>query len=359
MKKLIAVILLITLCLSLIACGEDYPPVESTEEEAKTVITIEADGETYEIRYELYRALFLQYKSVIDGGDESVWSGENKQTYIRRIDEIIFKHISDIYAVFHLCKKVGIDIYSDIVEESIDDYITASIEGGSVDGMLLEGFGGDYDAYLEYLKNMKNMNYSVQELMFRYSVCSELLDNYYADKSANGEVIRFMREDVEAFYNSNECVRALQIFFSDKYFTEERVGEIRDGVSNQSNEEDVATYMIANSNASESLRNGVVIGKYALDPIYYERYTDAAFSTQLYGTTDVIKVVTGMNDGYYILYIADKSPEHFENAYDEIEAVYIQNTIGKEIDAVKVALLVSAEFANGFEAFDRASISMQ
>ena len=96
MKKLTSIVLIIaTLALSILSlasCTKNkYAPVESTAEEKKVVMTLSIDSDKYEVKYELYRALFLALRDEVDGGDRSVWSGENKAEYIEKIDALIIK----------------------------------------------------------------------------------------------------------------------------------------------------------------------------------------------------------------------------------------------------------------------------
>ncbi len=363
MKKIIPLIIILSMCLSLFACSDEYEPVESTAEEQRVMYTMTIDGEKYEVAYELYRALFLQYRSKVDGGDTSVWSGEKKDEYIAAIDEIIFSRTADIYAVFHLCGKVGIDIYSDVVEDTISDYIKVSVEGGSIDGMEIVGYGGDYDAYLAHLK-AAYMNYSVQTLLYRYSIAYLLLEEYYADKVTGEDSVSYTREDVKAYYDGDECVRVLEAFLSTATETDrlintpERARRLRDGVAQQSNEYDVGTYMISNTLSGESLRDGMVIGKYSLDPAYYADLTASAFSLSVGETSEVIEVITGKSNGYYVLYRAEKSDEHFETCYDEIEASYILNLIGGDVSRTAGTLILNTAKTDAFASLDRAAISM-
>ena len=95
MKKIIAFILLAASLFTLASCGdEDYPPVESSAVEAQVVMTIEFEEKKYDVKYELYRALFLSLRKSVDGGDASVWTGDNKSEYIGKIDAIIKKRIA-------------------------------------------------------------------------------------------------------------------------------------------------------------------------------------------------------------------------------------------------------------------------
>ena len=208
------------------------------------------------------------------------------------------------------------------------------------------------------------MNYSVQSLLFRYSIAYLLLEDYYADKVAGEDNVSYTREDVKAYYDSDECVRVLEAFFStttetDKVInTPERINRLRDGVSQQSNEWDVGTYMISNTLSGEGLRDGVVIGKYSLDPAYYAALTDAAFSLSVGETSEVVEIITGMSNGYYILYRAEKNDEHFEKCYEDVEASYILNLIGGDVSGAANSLKASMTTSSAFTSLVRADISM-
>ena len=66
MKRIVALFLILMMLFSLVGCmGTFYKPVESTPLEATTVMTFEVDGVRYEMRYELYRLFFLNYKNMI------------------------------------------------------------------------------------------------------------------------------------------------------------------------------------------------------------------------------------------------------------------------------------------------------
>ena len=140
--------------------------------------------------------------------------------------------------------------------------------------------------------------------------------------------------------------------------TIERAKKLRDGIAQQSDEYDVGTYMIANTLSAEGLRDGMVIGKYSLDPAYYADLTAAAFSLRVGDTSEVIEVITGASNGYYILYRAEKSDEHFEKCYEEIEASYILNLIGKDVAGAAATLKDSISNTGAFTSLVHAEISM-
>ncbi len=358
-KRMLAIALLIATCLCATSC---YRAVKSTEEESRTVLTMTVDGKTYEVAYELYRAFFLQLKSEVDGGDASVWTGESKDEYIAKIDAMIYSRIADIYAVLHLCDTVDINLYSRNVKKTIKNYVKASVEGGTIDEAVFEGFGGDYDAYLAHLKSM-NLNYSVQELLFRYTIANILLADYYEDRIENGSY-NFTRNDVKAFYDGDECVRVLQLYlptvsYIDKSInTLEKAEKLREGITELNGETAVGTYMISNSLATEDLRDGFFIGKWSLDPMYYEELTESAFALKIGETSEVIEVYTGATNGYFIIYRCEKSDENFDSCYDAIEEVYVQNRMGKSIDTIKRDLISGVNTTSYLDNLDRSKISM-
>ena len=366
-KKILAALLTLAAIFGLSACSDDettYPPVESTKEEMKTVMTLSFDAEEYDIPYELYRAFFLQYKSVIDGGDEEVWQSENKAKYIEEIDSLIISKIASIYSVLHVSKKAGIDPYSKDFDEQVAEYITISVEGGSFGNTVLEGFGGDYDKYLLSLKEM-NLNYSVTDLLLRYSLAQERVRAFYAgDPDSNDPekadgALDYTREDVKAFYDGSESARIIRAFFASEAFSEERVNEIRDSISSKNSESAVASYIIQFSlTGGEDIKNGEVLGKYSLDAAYYSEITAATFELVPGETGEVIRLITDKENGYTVIYRAEKSDEHFDKCYDSIASVYVENEIGRLFHSAETALKESAEYTDFLNGLDRSSISM-
>ncbi len=366
-KKLSAFLLLASLLLSqLISCSEKYPPIESTEEEAAVLFTLDFAEENYEVKYELYRALFLSIKDEIDGGDKSVWEGEDKQTYIERANAEVIARISEIYSIFTLAKELEIDIYSKDYNEFVKGSIKASIEGGSVGAVEYEGFGGDYEKYLSSLKEM-NLNYSVQDLLLRYALAMDEIYYYYqgnVDNDATLGHLKYTRDDVLEFYNSENSVRVMRLFLSTttSSYTEERAKQIREEIAAAKTEQEVFYTMMKYTtlgDAGKELSNGQLIGRHNLDAMYYKELTDAAFDLGYYKTSDVIKISTGNNNGFAILYKIRKNDEHFEECYEYIEEVFVEEKIGEIIDERAAEIKELFKSTDAFGALDFNNISMK
>ena len=357
-KRFCALILLFALVFTLVAslssCGEKYEPVESTAEEKRTVMQISYDGEKYEVRYELYRALFLELKPAVDGGNSEVWSGADKDKYVKAIDELIYQRIAEIYAIFHMCEKADINVYSSDFDDKIEEIIESTVDS--------DYFGGNYDKYLASLKEM-NHNYATQELMLRYELAREALASYYmggfADESLeeNAEIgqIKYTKDDVKKFYFDEEKSRQVIIMQLDENYTKkERAVEIRNTLASKANEND-AMYYIGSIIGSPPIE---VIGKYSHDKFYYSDITDAAFSLELGQASEVITLRTDDFDGYAIVYRIEKTEERFEDAYSEIVLSYIYNEFGRKIEATRAEIAKAIAPTDTLSKLDRSKVTM-
>lgn len=366
LKKIICGMLIFAALLSLMACGGKYAPVPSTEEEERVVMTFEFEGEKYEMRYELYRAFFLTYKSRVDKGDSSVWTGENKDKYIAEIDSIIINSAADIFSAFHIAKKIGKNPFSVSVDKQIENLIEASVEGGVTDSGVIEGFGGDYDAYLASLREYY-INYSVSTLLMRYSIAYSEIVNYYKGNIYEEELdeeikigeLSFTEEDVRAFYDGDNSVRVLMATLDARSFTAERARQIRDTISGYASETGVKNYIISfTATTAEDGLDGMLIGRNSLDEAYFAEITEAAFALSAGETSEVIYISSQASENYYILYKTDKTEEFYQNNKTDIYSVFADNEIGKIIKDAKDGIIKSAAHSKILNSLERDKIDM-
>ena len=380
MKKILSLLLIFSTLVLLFSCGPKYKPVKSTKEEQTTVYTLTLDGEEYEVRYELYRAFFLNLRDTVDGGDRSVWQGENKQEYIDRIDAKILEYVTDIYAAFAVCKRIGFDVYSNDVDEKIEEYVVSGVEGGYAlvptwNGIIteirIEG-NGSYDAYLASLKAM-NVNYSVQELLYRYYIALSAIDSYYIgtfsddniEESVEVGAFEYTRDDVLAFYNSDECVRLLRHFFLAEYATNpaQRAESERLSILDAAlhGDDAVVTEIIGLGGITSisEVRNGIIVARYNLDEAYASELAEAAFNMSLGEVSEVIEISDGFEHSYNVFYRAEKSQEHFDADYASIAYAFLKNKVGKILDEAEGSLAGSIEMTDFIENLDRSAISME
>ena len=355
MKRFFLIIPLI-ISLVLISCGTKYEPVESTADEARVVFTVSAYGKKHDVKYELWRALYLTYRDSIDSEGEEFKS---------EINELILDRVTDIYSVLALCDKLGINLYSASVEKQIEDYIAAAVEG--TDGT--EGFES-YEDYLLALKKM-NLNYSVQVLLLRYAIGLEALDDYYIG-TFNAEDIKdsftigdiaYTKEDIKEYYYSDKCVRVLRAHIqADAYYEPmEYAKTVKDRMENAAitGESAVATVIINTGlTAPLEVARGYVIARHNLDRFYYSDMTNAAFELDMHEISDPILVNYGEGDVIFVLYKAEKNDAHFEQSYSEIAYVYLADTVGERISELTELLAESVSYTDFFDTLDYSEVSM-
>ena len=372
MKKLLAFALIIITLFSLFSCAEPtYEPIESTEEEARTVMTLRFEGKSYEVKYELYRAFFLTYKSEIDNGDESVWTSEKKDEYIERANERIIDSILEIYSTFALAESIGINPYGGDIESKINEYIKISVKGGDRDGVSYEGYES-YEAYLAAIKAL-NLNYSVQTLLFRYSILVDMIDDYYLGEITESDVasgnlsigkLSYTKDDVLSFYNSDDCVRLLRTYISDEMDNNPaaRAERVRNAIASAAEygEDRVRDEMIGQGtmNTVPELEEGYVLGKYNLALLVYGDMVDEAFTLADGEVGDVVRIHDGNQMLYYILYKAEKSNEHFERNYSEISYIYLRHTVGSYYESYREAMKESVTLTDVYQTIDHSKIAM-
>lgn len=366
MKKILSVILILTVILSAVSCSDaKYEPIPSTEEESRVLMAFNFEGEEYELKYELYRALFLNHSRNYDGGDASFWSTDAANKAKEEINKKIVDLALDIFSVLHLSKKIGYDPYSNDAEEKINEYIVQSVDGSET----VVGFGGDYDAYLKYLRDM-NLNYSVQVLLYRYSIAYDKVIEYYRGSASadapnpdmQDGALEYKKSDVENFYNGNDSVRISIIVFSE-YMTLDKVKERRDAIVSKSGVEEALNYAVSfaadtSEDASSDILDGVVIGKNSMDSNYYSEVIDQAFSLEIGEFSPVISVSTAKSTEYWVICKREKTSGYLSDNFDDIKDAYVSDRIGEIIANAKDAIGKTASKTDAFINLDYSNIKM-
>lgn len=364
MKK--TALLLITVMLTvftLCSCkSKEYEPQKSSALEASEVMTFSLDGEKYSVKYELYRALFLNFKGEVDGGDSTVWNGADKDKYIAKIDEKITEKAADIYSALALAKEIGYDTSSAAVDSEVKEIIAASIED----------YGSD-EAYRKALKSF-NLNDSVADLMYRYNLALTAISRHYigtvsAEDIENGKAnpgaIKYTKENVENFYFGEESVIVIRMQLQTSYDKnpETRLEKARNALlaAVPKGKDAVVAAMIGAGAVTEAseLQNGFLFGRHSLDKGIYGEMTEAAFALGKDGVSEAIKISDDSGDYHVILYRLDKSTEHFESNYSSIVYTYLENEVGGLLDAAADAMISSAVSTDFLDGLDRNTITME
>lgn len=356
MKRLAFVFILVFSLLLLAGCADDkYAPIESSEEETQTIITLKIENKDYAVRYELYRAFFLNYKSSVDGGNSEVWSGDEASKYIDKINELIINDAVEIFSTLHLANKIGYDPYSDKADYDVEELFKADIESFDTNGNMSDE--EKYDAFLNNLKS-NNLNYSVADLLYRYALASAAVDDYYRTEYT------YSREDVQAYYNSDNCARIMQAYFHTGVKSYSEMQSYREELAKIDNELSLAVKIIGTSSVTETdiidggELSGIMIGKQELSQRKYSSYVNEIFSISDGELSEIITLENTRNDGYYLIYRLEKSDEHFEAFYPAIANSYLDNVVGGILGGMENELAESKSFTNAYRSISHKYISM-
>ncbi len=362
MKKLLSLILILTMLLSLASCGDtEYEPVPSTDEESTVLMTFRFENEKYELKYELYRALFLSYSERYDKGDKTFWNTAAAEDAKAAINQTVIGLAADIFAALHLSKAIGYDPFSRDADKQISEYIKESVEGGTV-----YGFDGDYDAYLAHLKKL-NLNYSVQTLLLRYSIAYNKILEYYKgtddidapSPDMQAGALKYTEDDVKNFYDGDESARISIIVFNAEYISKETVEDRRNKIAGYSSLTDALNYAVQfTSGDPEDILEGAVIGKNSMDSSFYSEVTERAFAMNVGDVSPVISIVTDKSIEYWVICKMEKSSDYAENNYEKLEEVYVSQRIGEIIENVKVDIVKTASETEEMRNLDLSKISM-
>lgn len=353
-RPLSLLLALIPLSFSLVACGgEKYPMRPSTVEEQETILTFGDDAVPFEVLHTFFTNAALSEKDYGDG----YFDGDEGKEHFDAVMERAIADMAEIYALFAHCRSVGIDPYSEEINETVSSYVEKNMDGGEFAGYILPSFT-DYDAYLEYLEKNFHMNDSVSRLLLRYAACEEALIEYY------NRSYSYTREDVGAFFASDDCIRvnwfrqvgyeagkglpyedALRLMQSARQ-------NLIDAAGNSFKLESVFINSFPPSSTSE-IKNGFYIGRYTWDPAYLGELTEMAFSLPTYGVSEVFEAEDG---GLYIVYRLEKDEDEFADSYESIESLYLSEKMYEALAAKKGELLAAVTYAEGFSSLTALSI---
>ncbi len=356
MKRIAFLSVLLISLLIFVGCTEEkYPPVESSEEEARVVITLKIEDKEYDVRYELYRALFLNNKSEADGGHPEVWSSDDASKYVDKINGLIIDDAVEIFSMLHLASNIGFDPYSDKANYDVEELFEADIESFS--------FGKDlsdeekYNAYLENLKN-NNLNYSTADLLYRYALAEEAINTYYRTE------YEYSKDDVKNYYLSDDCARILQAYFQTGIKTYDAMQSYREMLVGIDNELSLATQIIGSTSANEAdlidngVLSGIMLGRLSLSQRKYSSYVNEIFSLSEGEMSEIITLQNTNADGYYLVYRLDKNDEHFETFYPAIANSYLDNIVGGILGGMENELDNSKIFTEAYSRISHKDISM-
>ena len=342
-----------------VSCGDGYySPIKSSRKNRAVLATMEE----HEVKYELVRFLFMNMLDEVDGGDRSLWDGDGADALWDTAMTQVFREISTIYATFDVCRKWGIDPEGDRIDEMVNAYIKADIDGTYLGGTFVEGYGS-VDAYKEALAATHSTD-AVRRLLYRYSSCLTALYSFLAENRAQGE-LTVTEEQLTAFLTGGDCAHFNRVFIpitsrpgstweqkkADALAAAEKIHG--DMLANLGDYDALIRVAFSKSYSStttiadgEQIENGIWLGKAAADTSYSQALYNAIFETAPGAVSDVIETP----DGYYIIYGMSLTAEPLEDERltELVTLSYIEQLYYSEIEAQAGVLLEGVTYKDKF-----------
>ena len=287
---------LLLLLICFVGCSSKIKPVESTEQEMRVI----GKCDEYDIYYEELRFVADTYKKTLEKkyGD-GIWENPNTaQKYRAELEELVLENLKANYAILIGCQNLFIDTKDAEIDTYVQEQIEALVNQSEAQG----GFGGSFDAYLEWLSENKLTDHYLR-FIYRTSYLESAM--YYA--AVDGGLFEYSEKNISDFMDyvleSGDYARTLHIYIPvedqskrDEYY--ETAQSIADALAACTDDDD--RYSLMGEYIGSSVNKDMTItetGYYFTYNEMGEEYENAAFALEEYQTSDVVEY----GDGYYVI----------------------------------------------------------
>lgn len=330
-----AVLALLVLTLCLAGCADKIKPVEGTEQELQVV----GKCDDYDIRYEELRFVTLTYKKTLENKyGEGIWDDpKTAEQHRAELEELVLENLKVNYAVLTGCKNLFVDTEAKAIDEYVQEEIETLINQSEDKG----GFGGDFDAYLDWLaENGLTDHY----LRFVYHV--NFLESAMYQAVISAGIFEYSQENYPDFIDyvlsGGDYVRTIHVYIpvekiDQKQSYYDTAKKIADELAECESDED--RYNLMCRHIGSKVNKDLTITESGYYFTYNEMgksYEDAAFALGEYQTSDVVEY----GDGFYVL-MRLPIQEHFVMMNGQQMLQYYQSArMGEYEDTIKANMTV-------------------
>ena len=318
---------LLSLTLLFTGCGN--AGLESTKEELTPVMTI---GD-YEVPYELYRYVAMNYKRQYEAGlDETaaaeLWLGDAGKALLEELEAETTATLKNLYVTLSLAETYNLTPDSALVNESVATRMDE----------IYESYENDTDAYLESLTP-----YYMNDSVYRFLIQDEVLTEELFYAMLNSGDILSDEEELRKLIESDAFIRIKQILIAsdngnsadenralaeDIHDRLEKGGDF-DALLKEYGED---LYMFNNDD-----------GYYIIRGNRYEAFEDAAFALDVGEFSDVVETEAGFSilmrfekeDAYLNARFDDLCQEYFDSAYNALLQEHLTGITAEPLPALE------------------------
>ncbi len=285
----------------------------------------------YDVPYEEIYFLANSYKTSLEGkyGEYATLDAEDKAAFDNELKELVYSNIITNYAILTLCKKEGLTLQSDGIDDRVDEYINLIIESN------FDGSKSDYKESMEmyYLTDHYVRFTSAVDLLYSDFLAKELEKSEdELDDESLAEIVKneFARTwHIMIFNDAGESVGA------NREKAEEALSKLRDG--------SMTMYKLIGSSYNEDLSITDLDGIYFAKGTRDESYEAAAFALEVGGVSDVIELFYENPQGevvsaFCILQRLEIEDTYIKENLESLKEEYVSSKISGLLDKVKKEL---------------------
>ncbi len=319
---------LLTLALLLAGCGDGQKSLASTKEELTPVMTISG----YDVPYELYRYVALNYKNqyelgLDDAAAANLWLGESGQALLTELTEHTQETISRLYATLSLAAEYNLTPDSALINEAVATRMDE----------IYEGYENDFAVYKADLEP-HFMNDSVYRFLTQDQVLTEEL--FYA--MLNQGDITSDEAALEKMIRSDDFIRVKQILISaDNGNTPEENKATAESILAQLKAGGDFEALLAEHSQDLFMFNNHD-GYYICAGNRYAAFEEAAFSLEVGEYSGVVETEAGYSilmryekeDAYLTAHFDELCQEYFDSAYNALLQAHMETLTVEELPAL-------------------------
>lgn len=326
-QKSCALLLSLTLLCGLTGCKN--ADLFSTEEESTPVMTIAG----YDVPYELYRYVAMNYKSQYESGlDEKeaaeLWLGEDGAALLSELEEHTNETLRNLYATISLAAEYDLTPDSALISETVATRMDE----------IYEGYDNDNAAYLADLEPYY-MNDSVYRFLTQNDVLTEEL--FYAMLNC-GDILSD-EDTLDDMIHSDAFIRVKQILISadNGNSTEENRATAEDLYQQLENGADFDA--LVEEFSQDLYQWGNDDGYYITSGVRYEAFEEAAFALEIGEYSGVVETEAGYSilkryekeEKYLTNHFDDLCQEYFDSAYNALLQEHVKTITIEELPALE------------------------
>ncbi len=328
---------LLTLALLCTGCGDSQKSLASTKEELTPVMTISG----YDVPYELYRYVALNYKSqyelgLDDAAAANLWLGESGQTLLTELNQNTEETISRLYATLSLAASYNLTPDSALINETVATRMDE----------IYEGYENDFDVYKADLAP-HFMNDSVYRFLTQDQVLTEEL--FYAMLN-QGDILS-EETALSDMIHSDTFIRVKQILIAaDNGNTSEENKAKADSILRDL--QGGADFEVLLKEYSEDLymfNNDD--GYYICAGNRYAAFEEAAFSLDVGEYSSVVETEAGYSilmryekeETYLTSHFDDLCQEYFDAAYNALLQAHMETLTVEKLPALEEYTIFTME----------------